>query len=75
MWRNPGVDMSDFFNYGLDEKQWKDYYKLMASIILFLCNQGTWERCIMHIMVCFLFTVVLFSSKHKSKWEDLDQVQ
>ncbi|KAL0407702.1 UNVERIFIED_CONTAM: FIP1[V]-like protein [Sesamum radiatum] len=34
LWRNPGANMSDFFNYGLDEKQWKDYCKLMASDIL-----------------------------------------
>ncbi|PIN24011.1 hypothetical protein CDL12_03254 [Handroanthus impetiginosus] len=30
-WRGPGVDISDFFNYGLDEKQWKDYCKLMMA--------------------------------------------
>ncbi|KAL3645658.1 hypothetical protein CASFOL_010838 [Castilleja foliolosa] len=29
LWRNPGVDTSDFFNYGLDEKKWKDYCKLI----------------------------------------------
>ncbi|KAL8054531.1 hypothetical protein ABFX02_05G142100 [Erythranthe guttata] len=32
LWRNPSVEMSDFFNYGLDEEQWKDYYcKLMQG--------------------------------------------
>ncbi|KAH6774136.1 FIP1[V]-like protein [Perilla frutescens var. frutescens] len=30
MWRNPGADTTDFFNYGLDEKRWKDYCKEMA---------------------------------------------
>lgn len=34
MWRNPGADTADFFNYGLDEKQWEAYCKQMASIIL-----------------------------------------
>eukprot|EP00743_Colponemidia_sp_Colp-15_P004990 GILK01005376.1.p1 GENE.GILK01005376.1~~GILK01005376.1.p1 ORF type:complete len:298 (-),score=45.80 GILK01005376.1:524-1378(-) len=24
-WRNPGVDISDFFNYGFDETSWKNY--------------------------------------------------
>ncbi|GER36171.1 pre-mRNA polyadenylation factor fip1, partial [Striga asiatica] len=28
LWRNPGADVSDYFNYGLDEKQWKNYCKL-----------------------------------------------
>ncbi|KAL0311167.1 UNVERIFIED_CONTAM: FIP1[V]-like protein [Sesamum angustifolium] len=31
LWRNPGANMSDFFNYGLGEKRWKDYCKLMAT--------------------------------------------
>ncbi|KAL3844000.1 hypothetical protein ACJIZ3_001403 [Penstemon smallii] len=31
LWRNPGMDMSDFFNYGLDEKQWKYYCKLVLK--------------------------------------------
>ncbi|XP_057790894.1 pre-mRNA polyadenylation factor FIP1-like [Salvia miltiorrhiza] len=33
MWRNPGADATDFFNYGLDEKQWKDYCKEMHALI------------------------------------------
>ncbi|XP_010267959.1 PREDICTED: FIP1[III]-like protein [Nelumbo nucifera] len=24
-WRQPGVDITDFFNFGLDEENWKDY--------------------------------------------------
>ncbi|KAK9288991.1 hypothetical protein L1049_017462 [Liquidambar formosana] len=24
-WRHPGVDITDFFNYGFDEQSWKDY--------------------------------------------------
>jgi len=30
-WRRPGADISDFFNYGLDEEKWKDYCKQLAS--------------------------------------------
>ncbi|KAK4422131.1 FIP1[V]-like protein [Sesamum alatum] len=44
LWRNPGANMSDFFNYELDEKQWKDYCKLMASDILIkLLHQDIWK--------------------------------
>ncbi|CAL9162229.1 unnamed protein product [Musa hybrid cultivar] len=30
-WRHPGVDTSDFFNFGFDEDKWKDYCKQLAS--------------------------------------------
>lgn len=30
-WRYPGVDISDYFNFGLDEDTWKDYCKQLAS--------------------------------------------
>lgn len=30
-WKHPGVDISDFFNFGLDEDKWKDYCKRLAS--------------------------------------------
>lgn len=30
-WRCPGVDTSDYFNFGLDEDNWKDYCKQLAS--------------------------------------------
>ncbi|KAG6473341.1 hypothetical protein ZIOFF_067256 [Zingiber officinale] len=30
-WRYPGVDITDFFNFGLDEDKWKDYCKRLAK--------------------------------------------
>lgn len=33
-WRHPGVDVSSFFNFGLDEEKWKNYCKQMASFKL-----------------------------------------
>ncbi|KAF8407227.1 hypothetical protein HHK36_006354 [Tetracentron sinense] len=35
-WRHPGVDTTDFFNFGLDEENWKDYFKQLARINLSL---------------------------------------
>ncbi|KAF8400541.1 hypothetical protein HHK36_013840 [Tetracentron sinense] len=35
-WRHPGVDASVFFNFGLDEENWKDYCKQLASVNLSL---------------------------------------
>jgi hypothetical protein len=26
-WRYPGVEMTDYFNFGLNEESWKDYCK------------------------------------------------
>ncbi|KAL0699379.1 hypothetical protein Bca4012_055501 [Brassica carinata] len=34
-WRNPGMDVNDFFNFGFDEQSWKDY-----------CNPGLKGRAI-----------------------------
>ncbi|XP_010939299.1 FIP1[V]-like protein isoform X1 [Elaeis guineensis] len=33
-WRHPGVDISDFFNFGLDEDKWKDYCKQLDQLRL-----------------------------------------
>ncbi|XP_074571352.1 LOW QUALITY PROTEIN: uncharacterized protein LOC141827910 [Curcuma longa] len=33
-WRYPGVDVSDFFNFGLDEDKWKDYCKRLDQLRL-----------------------------------------
>lgn len=29
-WRYPGVDMTDYFNFGLNEEGWKDYCKQLV---------------------------------------------
>ncbi|WOK92269.1 FIP1[V]-like protein [Canna indica] len=33
-WRHPGVDISNFFNFGLDEDKWKDYCKRLDQLRL-----------------------------------------
>ncbi|OVA10314.1 Pre-mRNA polyadenylation factor Fip1 [Macleaya cordata] len=33
-WRHPGVDTSDFFNFGLNEETWKDYCKQLGQLRL-----------------------------------------
>ncbi|PSS13930.1 FIP1[V]-like [Actinidia chinensis var. chinensis] len=33
-WRLPGLDMSDFFNFGLNEESWKDYCKQLEQLRL-----------------------------------------
>lgn len=33
-WRHPGVDISDFFNFGLDEEHWKEYCKQVEQLRL-----------------------------------------
>uniref|UniRef100_A0A6I9SAP4 FIP1[V]-like protein n=1 Tax=Elaeis guineensis var. tenera TaxID=51953 RepID=A0A6I9SAP4_ELAGV len=33
-WRHPGVDISDFFNFGFDEDKWKDYCKQLDQLRL-----------------------------------------
>nr|CAB3493415.1 unnamed protein product [Digitaria exilis] len=33
-WKYPGADISDFFNFGLDEEKWKDFCKQLASPFL-----------------------------------------
>lgn len=30
-WRNPGMDINDFFNFGFNEQSWKDYCKPLVS--------------------------------------------
>lgn len=32
-WRYPGVDISDFFNFGFDEDSWKNYCKQLACYL------------------------------------------
>lgn len=39
-WRHPGVDISDFFNFGLDEEHWKDYCRQLVSCDLFVEGLG-----------------------------------
>ncbi|KAL5698874.1 hypothetical protein ACHQM5_029853 [Ranunculus cassubicifolius] len=34
LWRNPGIDLSDFFNFGMDEESWKDYCKQLEQLRL-----------------------------------------
>lgn len=33
-WRLPGIDISDFFNFGLNEETWKDYCKQLEQLRL-----------------------------------------
>lgn len=33
-WKYPGVDITDFFNFGLNEESWKDYCKQLVTINL-----------------------------------------
>ncbi|KAK9100311.1 hypothetical protein Scep_023741 [Stephania cephalantha] len=37
-WKHPGVDTSDFFNFGLDEEKWKDYCKQSNFVWRLLCK-------------------------------------
>ncbi|KAI0523572.1 hypothetical protein KFK09_005968 [Dendrobium nobile] len=39
-WRHPGVDISDFFNFGLDEEHWKEYCKQLEQLRLESTMQG-----------------------------------
>ncbi|XP_010486182.1 PREDICTED: FIP1[III]-like protein [Camelina sativa] len=41
-WRNHGMDISDFFNFGLNEQSWKDYCKPLGRAIE--VGGGTLER-------------------------------
>ncbi|KAK7388350.1 hypothetical protein VNO78_23165 [Psophocarpus tetragonolobus] len=34
LWKYPGVDVSDFFNFGLNEDTWKDYCKQLEQLRL-----------------------------------------
>lgn len=31
-WRSPGVDISDYFNYGFNEQMWKEYASMVRTI-------------------------------------------
>ncbi|GMP63890.1 hypothetical protein CsSME_00025394 [Camellia sinensis var. sinensis] len=33
-WRLPGIDISDFFNFGMNEENWKDYCKQLEQLRL-----------------------------------------
>ena len=33
-WRHPGADITDFFNFGLDEDSWKCYCSCLVNEIL-----------------------------------------
>lgn len=35
-WKYPGVDISDFFNFGLNEETWKDYCKQLVKYFIFV---------------------------------------
>ncbi|KAH6772351.1 FIP1[V]-like protein [Perilla frutescens var. frutescens] len=39
-WRVPGIDVSDFFNFGLNEESWKDYCKNLEQLRLGTCMQS-----------------------------------
>ncbi|KAK3025421.1 hypothetical protein RJ639_040969 [Escallonia herrerae] len=39
-WRRPGVDLSVFFNYGLDEHKWKYYSKQMKQLRMEMSAQS-----------------------------------
>ncbi|XP_020591071.1 FIP1[V]-like protein [Phalaenopsis equestris] len=39
-WRHPGVDISDFFNFELDEEHWKEYCKQLEQLRLESTMQG-----------------------------------
>ncbi|KAK2981702.1 hypothetical protein RJ640_013100 [Escallonia rubra] len=39
-WRHPGVDVSVFFNYGLDEHKWKYYSKQMEQLRMEMSAQS-----------------------------------
>lgn len=43
-WRNPGVDVNDYFNFGFNEQSWKDY-----------CNPGV-SRHVLILDVIFFVT-------------------
>ena len=34
-WKYPNVDVSDFFNFGLNEDSWKDYCKQLVISLTF----------------------------------------
>jgi hypothetical protein len=34
-WKYPGGDISDFFNFGLNEESWKDYCKQLVILLSF----------------------------------------
>lgn len=33
-WKYPSVDVSDFFNFGLNEESWKDYCKQLVKLLI-----------------------------------------
>lgn len=33
-WRKPGVDITDYFNYGFNETTWREYWKRQVSGVL-----------------------------------------
>ncbi|XP_075077531.1 FIP1[V]-like protein [Nicotiana tabacum] len=39
-WRLPGIDVTDFFNFGLNEESWKDYCKQLEQLRLESTMQG-----------------------------------
>lgn len=58
-WRYPGVDTSDFFNFGLDEDNWKDY--LQAAGKWQLCQVDLMSRCMLHLIyLCQYWTKLWF---------------
>lgn len=49
-WRDPGTDINDFFNYGFNEKSWKDYCKPLVS-----------KTCFDSVMACLVLILISFS--------------
>lgn len=44
-WGLAGIDISDFFNFGLNEDSWKDYCKQLVSYFIDLLNQMHESNC------------------------------
>ena len=45
-WKLPGIDVSDFFNFGLNEDSWRDYCKQLVgsfSSLYFCFLFSTWR--------------------------------
>lgn len=56
-WRDHGTDISDFFNFGLNEQSWKDYCKPLVSkhvfVLVFLL---LWQGCIWFALMSYFRT-------------------
>lgn len=39
-WRLQGIDVSDFFNFGMNEESWKEYCKQLVGICPFFFSES-----------------------------------